>query len=176
MIAAAKQQPMPSADKRWKIVDATMRRHGYSGNCLIETLHTAQESFGYLDEPALRFVASALTLPLSKVYGVSTFYNHFSLKPQGKHTCVICLGTACYIKGSNKIVAAAEKAHSVKLGATTRDNQLSLIAARCIGSCGLAPAVVVDGDVLGKASASETLARIAKALAAPAETGKDGVQ
>jgi bidirectional [NiFe] hydrogenase diaphorase subunit len=164
MIAPPKQIPMPSADKRWRIVDATMRRHGYVGNCLIETLHTAQESFAFLDETALRFIATSLNLPLSKVFGVATFYNHFSLKPQGKHTCVVCLGTACYIKGASEIISAMEKAHSVKLGNTTADNALSLVAARCIGSCGLAPAVVVDGEVLGRATPPTALERVAQAL------------
>jgi Thioredoxin-like [2Fe-2S] ferredoxin len=73
---------LPSQDKRWKIVDAKMRRYGYQANALIETLHSVQQSFGYLDQEALRFVARSLQVPPSKVYGVSTFYHHFSLKPQ----------------------------------------------------------------------------------------------
>src|ERR1039458_826755 len=90
--------PLPSEDKRWKIVNGTMRRHGFARNALIETLHTAQSSFGYLDDEAIRFVARSLHVPLSQAYGVVTFYHHFSLKPAGKHTCTVCLGTACYIK------------------------------------------------------------------------------
>jgi bidirectional [NiFe] hydrogenase diaphorase subunit len=160
MIAAPKQQQMPSADKRWRIVDATMRRHGYVGNCLIETLHTAQESFGFLDEPALRFVAGSLNLPLSKVYGVATFYHHFMLKPQGKHTCVVCLGTACYIKGATELLVALENKYGVKTGQTTRDGQLSILTARCLGSCGLAPAVVLDGAVIGKTGSGDLLNRV----------------
>jgi len=163
MIAPPKRQPaMPSADKRWRIVDATMRRHGYVGNSLIETLHTAQESFGYLDEPALRFVASSLNLPLSKVYGVATFYHHFMLKPQGEHTCVVCLGTACYIKGADQLLASLEKAYGVKAGQTTRDGRLSVMTARCLGSCGLAPAAVLDGTVMGKVGSADLLDRVAK--------------
>ncbi len=76
---------LPSADKRWKIVEATARRHGREPHALIETLHTVQESFGYLDETALRFVAATLRLPLSRVYGAATFYHFFTLKPQGRH-------------------------------------------------------------------------------------------
>jgi bidirectional [NiFe] hydrogenase diaphorase subunit len=104
----------PSADKRWRIVDATMRRHGYSSNALIESLHTAQESFGYLDEQALRFVAMSLRAPLSKVYGVATFYQFFSLKPQGEHNCVVCMGTACYIKGAPRLLDALDERYQVK--------------------------------------------------------------
>ncbi|HAX49791.1 MAG TPA: hydrogenase HoxE, partial [Bacteroidetes bacterium] len=88
---------LPSDDNRWKLINATMKRHGYQPNSLIETLHTVQETFGYLDEISLKFVALTLKVPLSSVYGVATFYNFFNLKPQGKHTCVVCLGTACYI-------------------------------------------------------------------------------
>jgi bidirectional [NiFe] hydrogenase diaphorase subunit len=163
MIATAKQV-LPSADKRWKIVDATMRRHGYVGNSLIETLHTAQESFGYLDEPALRFVAGSLNLPLSKVYGVATFYNHFTLKPQGKHACVVCLGTACYIKGASELLEALETKYGVKPGQTTRDGQLSVLTARCLGSCGLAPAAVLDGNMIGKTTNGDLVNRVEKQI------------
>ena len=109
----------PSTDPRWRLVGATMRRHGYRANALIETLHTVQETFGYLDEQALRYVAGALRVPLSQVYGVATFYHFFNLKPQGKHTCVICTGTACYIKGVPGILTAVEEQYGIKPGETT---------------------------------------------------------
>ena len=139
---------LPSDDKRWKIVEATARRHGREPHALIETLHTVQESFGYLDNSALRFVAMALRVPLSRVYGAATFYHYFTLKPKGKHTCVVCTGTACYIKGAPALLTAIEKTYGVKPGETTPDNELSVLTARCLGSCGLAPAVVMDGAVL----------------------------
>lgn len=148
----AKVMPVapPNADKRWRLVETAMRRHGFRDDALIETLHTVQECFGFLDVIALRFVAESLGLPLSKVYGVATFYHLFSLKPQGKHTCVICLGTACYIKGAGAIVEQLERQYGVAVGETTKDGQLSVLPARCVGSCGLAPAVVFDGEVAGK--------------------------
>src|SRR5579883_2683708 len=139
------QPALPSADKRWKIVEATARRYGREPHALIETLHTVQESFGYLDETALRFVAGTLKLPLGKVYGVATFYHFFTLKPKGKHTCVVCLGTACYVKGADRVLAAIEQTSGIKAGETTPNNELSLLTARCIGACGIAPAVVYDG-------------------------------
>ena len=98
----------------------------------------------------MRFVATSLRVPLSRVYGVATFYHYFTLKPQGRHTCVICTGSACYIKGSSKNLAAIESTYNVKPGDTTKDGNLSLLTARCLGSCGLAPAGVFDGEVLGK--------------------------
>ena len=128
-----------------------MRRHGHKAAALIEVLHTVQESFGFLDEVALRFVASSLRLPMSKVYGVATFYHYFSLKPPGEHTCVICMGTGCSVKGADDLMRAIEEVANVKAGGTTPDGKVSLVAARCIGSCSLAPAVVFDGEVIPKA-------------------------
>jgi bidirectional [NiFe] hydrogenase diaphorase subunit len=152
----------PSDDKRWRIIEATMRRHGYNPHALIETLHSVQQTFGYLDTEALRYVARALRLPLSKVYGAATFYHFFTLKPQGEHTCVVCMGTACYIKGAPNIVAAVAEKYAVQPGETTADGRLSLLTARCIGACGLAPAVVFDGEVAGKVTPEEALQRIGR--------------
>ena len=95
----------------------------------------------------LLFIAHKLKLPASRVYGVATFYHFFTLKPKGQHTCVVCMGTACYVKGADKLLAAIEEKARVKAGETTADNQLSLLTARCIGACGIAPAVVYDGIV-----------------------------
>lgn len=142
--------PAPSDDKRWRIINATMRRHGFAPNGLIETLHSSQEAFGYLDDTILRYVAESLTVPLSKVYGVATFYNLFSMKPPGEHSCIVCMGTACYIKGSPQILAEIEKRAGIHKGETTSDNKVSLLIARCLGTCGLAPAVIFDGEVMGR--------------------------
>ena len=139
-----------------------MRRHGYSGHALIESLHTVQESFGFLDEPALRYVAASLKQPLSKVFGVATFYHFFQLKPAGRHTCVVCTGTACYIKGAPSLIAGIEKKYGIKPGETTEDGELSLLTARCLGSCGLAAAAVFDGDVVGRLDQGQLLQRIAQ--------------
>src|ERR1700749_2212797 len=133
----AKPYP-PNQDKRWKLVDATIRRQGQQARGLIETLHTVQEAFGYLDEQALRYVAMSLRVPLSRAYGVATFYHFFTLKPAGEHTCVICLGTACYIKGGQQLLATVQHELNVKPGDTTADGEVSLLTARCLGSCGLA--------------------------------------
>ena len=155
----AKPAP-PSDDKRWKIITATMRRNGYADHALIEALHGVQDSFGYLDEASLRFVAESLDLPLSKVFGVATFYHLFMLKPKGRHACVVCTGTACYIKGAGGLVEEIEQRYGINPGETTADDALSVLSARCVGACGLAPAVVIDGDVLGKVTAPALLARL----------------
>lgn len=150
----------PSDDKRWRLVDATMRRNGYDSHALIETLHTVQETFGYLEDEALKYVALCLRTPLSKVYGVATFYHFFTLKPQGKHVCVICRGTACYIKGAPKLLEEIEQKFGVKAEQTSADGKFSVVSARCLGSCGLAPAVVFDGEVAGKIQPQQLAERI----------------
>lgn len=150
----------PNSDKRWRIVEATMRRMGNQSTGLIETLHTVQETFGYLDLDALRYVAASLRVPLSRAYGVATFYHFFSLKPAGEHTCVVCIGTACYIKGANLLLDAIRQDLGVKPGQTTADGQVSVLGARCLGSCGLAPAVVYDREVAGKVTPQALRQRI----------------
>src|SRR5436309_14589132 len=142
----------PNQDKRWRLVEATIRRLGQQSRGLIETLHTVQEAFGYLDEDALKYVAISLRVPLSRAYGVATFYHFFTLKPAGEHTCVVCMGTACYIKGAPQLLSAVQKDLGIEPGETTPDGKVSLLTARCLGSCGLAPAVVYDHEVAGKVS------------------------
>ena len=158
----AKPVAPDAQDRRWRIVDATMRRLGHQSRALIETLHTVQEAFGYLDEGALRYVATSLHVPLSRAYGVATFYHFFTLKPAGKHTCVVCMGTACYIKGAPQLLSALEKDYGIAPGETTPDGSMSLLTARCLGSCGLAPAVVYDQDVAGKVTAQALRERVVK--------------
>jgi bidirectional [NiFe] hydrogenase diaphorase subunit len=151
---------LPSEDKRWRIVNGTMRRHGYSRNALIETLHTVQSSFGFLDKDSIRFVAKSLHVPLSQAYGVVTFYHYFSMKPPGRHTCTICTGTACYIKGADKVLAQTEKHLHIKVGETTPDGNISLTTARCVGACGRAPVALLDGDLMGQIEAAQLVAQL----------------
>jgi bidirectional [NiFe] hydrogenase diaphorase subunit len=136
-----------SGDKRFKILEAHMKKHQFKHDALIEVLHKAQELFGFLEDDLLIFIAYKLRLPASRVYGVATFYHFFTLKPKGQHTCVVCMGTACYVRGGDKVLAAVEKHARIKPGETTPDNRLSLLTARCIGACGISPAVVYDGTV-----------------------------
>jgi bidirectional [NiFe] hydrogenase diaphorase subunit len=150
----------PTADRRWKLIEATMRRHGHQSNALIETLHAVQESFGYLETPALREVAHALSVPPSRVFGVATFYHLFTLKPAGQHTCVVCTGTACHIKGAPGILRVLRQDVKLEPGQTSKGKVVSLLTARCLGSCGLAPAAVFDGEVVGKLTPEAVSARV----------------
>lgn len=163
----AAKPPVPAGDKRLVILDTFMKRQQFRGDALIEVLHKAQELFGFLDDGLLLYIAKSLKLPPSRVYGVATFYHFFTLKPQGEHTCVVCLGTACYVKGADKIMAAVERRAGIKSGETTSDNKLSLVTARCIGACGIAPAVVYDGAVAAKQTPASALAAVEKLLATP---------
>jgi len=149
-----------AADNRLKMLGATMKRHQYQPDALIEVLHTAQELYGYLDPELLVYIAHGLKLPPSRVYGVATFYHFFSLKPKGKHTCVVCMGTACYVKGAATLVATMEDYAKVRSGETRADGQMSLIQARCIGACGIAPAVVLDGVVVGNQTPASLVNRV----------------
>ncbi|NJN83909.1 MAG: bidirectional hydrogenase complex protein HoxE [Caldilineaceae bacterium] len=170
------RQSHPSGDARFTLIDRTLKRFQYQQDALIEVLHTAQEAFGFLEEDLLIYVAHELKLPLSWVYGVATFYHFFSLKPQGDHACIVCMGTACYVKRAAEIVAALQAEFGIEPGQTTADGSLSLATARCLGSCGLAPVLVLDGEVLGRESVASTLERLlALAPAAPAETGQVAV-
>lgn len=139
----------PSGDKRLKMLDATIKRHQYQQNALIEILHRASELFGYLELDLLLYIAHQLKLPPSRVYGVATFYHLFSLAPKGKHNCVVCTGTACYVKGAQEVLTSLEEATQIKAGETTEDGEISILTARCLGACGIAPAVVFDGAVAG---------------------------
>lgn len=116
---------------------------------LIQVLHRVQELFGYLPDPVLRFVAREMGMPVSRVFGVATFYSFFSRVPLGKHTIQVCAGTACYVRGSGRVLDAFERELSIKAGETTRDGLFSLRVTRCLGACGLAPAVVIGTDVYG---------------------------
>lgn len=156
----SKTQGHPSGDKRFKRLDITMKRNQYRGDALIEVLHAAQEAFGYLEEDVLTYVARGLKLPLSRVYGVATFYHLFSLKPSGAHSCVVCMGTACYVKGGGQVMEALQNELGIEAGETTEDGKVSLLAARCLGACGIAPAVVFDGAVAGKLDPEMALIRV----------------
>jgi NADH:ubiquinone oxidoreductase subunit E len=129
---------------------------------LIMVLHKAQGLFGYLPRKAQELVAEGLNVSLNEVYGVVTFYNFFSTVPQGRHSVKVCLGTACYVRGSQKILEKTEKELGIKVGGTTEDRRYSLDVVRCIGACGLAPAMLVDEDVYGRVKTTNAMEIVEK--------------
>ena len=123
--------------------------------CLMPIMHKANEIYGYLPAEVQTMIADELDIPLAEVYGVATFYSQFSLKPKGKHRISICLGTACYVKGADKILDAVEKELRISCGELTPDRKFSLDSCRCVGACGLAPVMIVDDEVYGRLTAKD---------------------
>ena len=118
--------------------------------CLMHILQEAQAIYGYLQLSVQKTVAEGLNISLSEVYGVATFYSQFSLKPKGKYKISVCLGTACYVKGSDKILQEVEKELGIKVGECTQDGLFSIDSCRCVGACGLAPVMMINEDVHGR--------------------------
>jgi bidirectional [NiFe] hydrogenase diaphorase subunit len=140
----------PSGDERYLAIDRTMKQFKYEKDSLLEVLNAAQEVFGYLSRDLLIYISTHLKVPMSQVYGVATFYHLFTFEPQGEHNCIICKGTACHVKGADSIIKAIAEEFNISAGETTLDGLFSLTIARCLGSCGLAPVIVLDGQVYGK--------------------------
>jgi bidirectional [NiFe] hydrogenase diaphorase subunit len=170
----AKSDGHPSGDERYAAIDLTLRRFKYEKDALLEVLNTAQETFGYLSEDLLIYIANQLDLPLIRVYGVATFYHMFTFEPLGEHNVIICTGTACHVKGADQIVKTIAEAFDIQSGDTTPDGFLSLTSARCIGSCGLAPVTVLDGKVRGKETPQGLLQRVKETVAASKEKRSEG--
>jgi NADH-quinone oxidoreductase subunit E len=131
-------------------IDAVMARHGFDASRLVGILQDIQRELRYLPRDALRHVAERLKIPLPRVYSVATFYRAFSLKPRGRHTVSVCLGTACHVQGGVGILEKLERELGVGAGEMTYDERFSLESVRCVGCCGLAPVFVVDDEFHGK--------------------------
>lgn len=117
---------------------------------LIEVLHLVQNTFGYIPKNIVVDISKTLDIPVSKIYGVITFYSRFSLIPKGKYSISVCMGTACYVKGSKELLKELCSELEIKPGETTEDGLFSIVETRCIGACGLAPLVSVNKDVHGR--------------------------
>ena len=117
---------------------------------LIAILHECQSKLGYLPEPVQRIVARKLGIPASKVYGVVTFYSFFTMTPKGKYPISVCLGTACYVRGADKLLEEVKRVLGIDVGETTPDGKFSLDCLRCVGACGLAPVATIGEKVYGR--------------------------
>lgn len=157
-------QGHPSGDDRYLSIDKAMRQFKYEKDSLLEVLNSAQEVFGYLSQELLIYISTNLKVPLSQVYGVATFYHLFTFDPQGEHNCIVCKGTACHVKGADEIIDALSEEFGIDTGQTTDDGIFSLTIARCLGSCGLAPVIVLDGQVYGKESPDAVTKRAAEVV------------
>ncbi len=133
-----------------KKLDAVIEASRATPGCLMHILQEAQAIYGYLPMEVQKVIAEGLGIPLSEVYGVVTFYSQFSLKPKGKNRISVCLGTACYVKGSDKILEELEKQLGIKCGECTEDGLFSIDSCRCVGACGLAPVMMIGEEVYGR--------------------------
>jgi bidirectional [NiFe] hydrogenase diaphorase subunit len=142
------------------MLEKMMKENDYQAGSLLEILHKAQDLYGYLSKDLLMELSGSLNLPPSHVFGVATFYSFFKFKPVGEHLVTACLGTACYVRGVEEIITAVERQYNLKRGESTSDGKLSLFVTRCIGACAMAPNIIIDGEVIGKATKEGTLEKI----------------
>ncbi len=148
--------------KQWEEIDAVIDRHQNRPGALIPVLEEVQEITGYLPESIQRRVAFGLDIPLSQVYGVVTFYSFFTMVPKGRHQIRVCLGTACHVRGGQRIMESIGQKLEIATGECTEDRNFSVDIVRCLGACGVAPVVVVDDDIhkqVKSAKLDELLAR-----------------
>lgn len=149
-----------SLDPRYHALELMIRQNRHRQDALIEVLHKAQEQFGYLEKDVLTYVARELKMPLSRVYGVATFYHLFSVQPKCQHTCSICLGTACYTKGGQALLDILLKELNLKAGGRSPDDKVFIRVERCIGNCGVAPAAIYDGHVSRQQTPEQVLNKV----------------
>ncbi|HOF89494.1 MAG TPA: NADH-quinone oxidoreductase subunit NuoE [Armatimonadota bacterium] len=134
------------AQKRARVLDVVDQYKDQEGS-LIQILYLVQGIYGYLPIDIQQLIAERMDLPLSEIYGVSTFYSFFSTQPRGEYTIRVCMGTACYVRGGAKIVKRLSEMLGVEVGGTTRDRKFTLEVMRCLGACGLAPAIMINDQV-----------------------------
>lgn len=143
--------------KQLKELDEAIERNKNRQGPLMPTLHAAQDIFGCIPLRIQKIVAAGLDVPVSKINGVVTFYSRFSIAPKGKHVIGVCLGTACYVRGSQDILDSVSRELKIGVGETSEDGNFTLEATRCIGACGLAPVFTIDDKVYGKSSTKKAL-------------------
>ncbi len=132
-----------------KVVEIAKKYKAVKGG-IMEALHEVQNEYGYISEINQKYLSDKMGIPLSEIYGIITFYSRFSLVPKGKYNVQVCMGTACYVKGAEAVIEEFKKKLAIDIGGVTEDGTFSLESVRCIGACGLAPAIVVNEEVVGK--------------------------
>ena len=129
----------------------------YAESYLIAVLHKAQELYGYLPQDVMDQVAEKMQIPTAHIWGVATFYHYFNLKPVGKNIVSVCMGTACYVKGADKVLEALIRQLGIQVGETTEDKLFTLQEARCLGACGIAPVIMINDKIYGELDAKKTV-------------------
>lgn len=142
--------PIDLTTDKFDALEAFIESLPTTRGALIEILHKAQQIFGYLPRDVQLFVARKLGIPGAEVYGVVSFYSFFTTQPRGKHTISVCMGTACFVKGADKLLAKLEKKLGIQTNEITKDGLFSLRDIRCLGTCGMAPVMMIDDKVFGR--------------------------
>lgn len=150
------------AEKKLSVLDEFIDAQPLKEDALIAILHKAQEIFGYLPKDLQLYIARKINVPASRIYGVVTFYSYFSEEKSGDFTVNICMGTACFVKGADKLMEEFSKQLGIKTGETTSDGMFTLKDVRCIGACGLAPVVLINDKVLGHVKPEDVAGIIAE--------------
>ena len=148
-------------DQEAKLLEVIAKYKGMKG-ALMPIMQEAQEIYGYLPYQVQKIISDETGIPIEKIYGVATFYAQFSMSPKGKYVVAMCLGTACYVKGAGAVLEEIEKVLGIEDGGCTPDGKFSLEVCRCVGACGLAPVMIVDGDVYGKMTPDRVAGILAK--------------
>ena len=146
---------MPEMREKYDALDAAIARHKGEPGALMPVLQEAQNLFGYVPQDVQQIIADGLGTTLAEVYGVATFYAQFSLEPKGQYVVGVCLGTACYVKGSQKVLDKLSEELKIPVGKTTPDGVFTLNATRCLGACGLAPVMMINDEVYGRLTPDE---------------------
>ena len=141
-----------NCNKKDKFLEELCNEYKPIKDNLIQMLNEVQEHYGYIPIQAQQALSEFLNMPMAEIYGVVTFYSRFTLKPKGKYNIAVCLGTACFVKGSQKIMDRLKERLKIEAGETTKDGRFSIEETRCVGACGLAPVFTVNGEVYGKAT------------------------
>ena len=153
---------MPEMREKYDALDAAIARHKGEPGALMPVLQEAQNIFGYVPQDVQQIIADGLGTTLAEVYGVTTFYAQFSLEPKGQYVVGVCLGTACYVKGSQKVLDKLSEELKIPMGKTTPDGVFTLNATRCLGACGLAPVMMINDEVYGRLTPDEVPAILNK--------------
>jgi len=150
------------------LIEPVLEKHGNQRGALIPILQQIQGLYGYLPRPVLELISRRLRLPMSKIYGVATFYSQFYLERRGRHVLKVCDGTACHVKGTPALLHAVHEKYGVEPGQTTQDYELTLEVVYCLGSCALAPVAVMDSKVMGQLHRENLLTQISRQMVKPA--------
>ena len=153
---------MSDRNEKFEKLAQVIQDHKEQKGALMPVLQEAQNIFGCVSEDVQKVIAEGLGVTLSEVYGVATFYSQFSLQPKGKYVCGVCLGTACYVKGSQAVLDKLCEELEINAGDTTKDGKFTVQATRCLGACGLAPVMMINDDVFGRLTPAEIPAIIEK--------------